>query len=387
METRNTPQEAYDPRWNHLMKPKNPQAKPYTLRESMIASGNRSFDVDALIRSEYGQKTIDMLEPYFLSEDPMDPAVVEYWAKKGLKKERVLGGPQSWNYWTIFTPLSAFDPAQQGRKYPLVLGLHGGSAGEFDGEPVFLAESTGYAQKAAQEQFILAMPEDHDAPAVLALYQYVVDHYPVDRTRVYLAGYSAGSDRSVRAALRYPKLFAGMVIGAGVPFNLIDDPQEVDTAVQYQMPFTAVGCLSDKGNHTPFYSSNPLDNPVPDFIAKLLSAEGKMTWVNNFFRINHIPYYTLEENRSYVLRQGTEAERRIGIRAQRSSTWDWAGLKHYCLDYADDKGVDLVRYVFVEGLPHYEPVDMMDMAWAYLKRFSRDPETGVLTCSEPHFAG
>lgn len=266
----------------------------------------------------------------------------------------------------------------------LCLSLFAG-AGEFDGEPVFIAESTGYARKAAEEEFILAMPEDHDTPPIMELYNYMVKNYPVDRSRVYLTGYSAGSDRSARAALRHPELFAGMLIGAGVPFNLIDDPQEIENAVKYKIPFIAVGCLSDKGNHTPFYSSNSLDNPVPDFIAKLLSAEGKMMWINRFFRINHIPYYSIEENKEYVLSQGTPAEKRIGMRAQRSKTWEWAGQLHYCLDYTDAEGIDSVRYVFVDGMPHFEPVDMMDIAWPFLKRFSRNMEDGSLVCDQPEY--
>lgn len=400
---------SYDERWDRMLQPKDPSQQPISLRESLIRSGNRDFDVDKLLCSEYGQHMIDGMEPFFLSEDPMAPSVITYWEKKGLRKERILGGPQPWNYWTIFTPLSASLPENAARKYPLVFGLHGGGAGEFDGEPVFLAESTGYARKAAQEEFILAMPEDHDTPPIMAFYRYLIHNYPVDPSRVYLTGYSAGSDRSVRAALHHPEIFAGMLIGAGVPFNVekleaqfqasIDgsivspacdiqedqEEREIENAVKYKMPFIAIGCLSDKGNHTPFYNSNPIDNPVPDFIARLLSAEGKMEWINRFFRINHIPFSSLEENREYVLSHGTDAERRIGLRAQRSKTWEWAGQKHFCLDYTDREGIDSVRYVFIEGLPHFEPVNMLDLAWPFLKRFSRDPKSGSLICSQARY--
>ena len=376
---------AYDERWNTICRPKDPSQKPFSLRESLIRSGNREFDVDRLIYSEYGQKLIEGMEPFFLSEDPMAPSVIEYWERRGLRKERILGGPQSWNYWTIFTPLSAYLPENAERKYPLVFGLHGGGAGEFDGEPVFLAESTGYARKAAQEEFILAMPEDHDAEPIMEFYRYLTTNYPVDKSSVYVTGYSAGSDRAVRAALRHPEIFAGMLIGAGVPFNLIKDENEIENAVKYKMPFIAVGCLSDKGNHTPFYSSNPIDNPVPDFISRLLQAEGKMEWINHFFRINHIPCYSLEENREYVLHHGTPAEKQIGIRAQRSKVWDWAGKKHFCLDYTDQEGIHSVRYVFIEDMPHFEPVNMLDLAWPFLKRFSRDMADGSLQCSCPEY--
>lgn len=375
----------YDSRWDRKLPSKDPRKPSLTLKESLILSANKSFDVDRLIGSAYGQKLIDMLEPYFLSDDPMDPAVVRYWEERGLRKEIVHGGPQSWNNWTIFTPLSAYRPENAGRKYPLVFGLHGGDAGEFEGESVFLAESTGYARKAAQEEFILALPEDHDAEPIMRCYRYLLEHYPVDVSRVYTTGYSAGSDRSVRVALRHPEVFAGMLIGAGVPFNLIDDEKEIENAERYKMPMIAIGCLSDKGNHTPFYSTNPLDHPTSPFIEKLLCAEGKMRWINRIFRINHIPFRSAEENRAYVEAQGTPAEKRIGMRAQRSKVFEWAGKKHYCLDYTDAEGIDSVRYVFIEDMPHYEPVNMLDLAWPFLKRFSRNPEDGSLQCSEPAF--
>ena len=41
--------------------------------------------------------------------------------------------------------------------------------------------------------------------------------------------------------------------------------------------------------------------------------------------------------------------------------------------------------IFIEDMPHFEPVDMMDLAWPFLKRFSRNPGDGSLVCSEPEF--
>lgn len=374
----------YDRRWDIPLKQKDPSRMPSSLREDLIRSGNKSFDPDRLLCSEYGQRLIDGLEPIFLSDDPMSPQVLAYWEQRGLKKERVWGGPESWNYWVIFTPLSAFRPENRDRKYPLVFAIHGGFAGEFEGESVFVAESTGYARKAAQEEFILALPEDHDTPAIMALYDHLMAHYPVDRSRVYLTGFSAGGDRSCRAALRHPELFAGILVGAGLPFNLIDDPQEIENAAKYKIPLITVGCLADKGNHTPFYRSQKPDNPVPEFIARLLTGEGKIMWINRFFRINGIKTYSLEENRDYTLTQGSPAERRIGLIAHRSKTWEWAGKTHYCLDYTDPEGTDIVRYIFIEDMPHFEPVNMMDLAWHYLRRFSRNPD-GSLNCSAPHY--
>lgn len=370
-----------DPRWNWLMIGKDPTHPRISLREGLIGSGNRSFDMDALAASAYGQKYLDGMEPVFLSDDPMDEVILNYWRERGLHKEIVHGGPQDWNDWTIFTPLSAFDPGSP-RKYPLIIGLHGGAAGKYEGEPIFMAESSCYARKAAEEEFILAMPEDHDAEPILHLYQYVVSHYPVDVERVYLAGFSAGGDRSCRAAMRYPELFAGICVGAGVPFSLIRDDEEIRRTTELKMPLIAIGCLNDKGNHTPLCRSNPLDNPVPDFIAKILSAEGKMGWIHTFFDINHVTHPSFEETIAALETVGTEEEKRIGMLAHRSYSWYWEGARHYCLDYRDRDGMQSVRYVFIEGLPHTEPVDMMDIAWPYLKRFSRRQKDHTLLCTD-----
>ena len=107
---------AYDRRWDTLVAPKEKDRPAHSLKEGLIFSGNNSFDVNRLICSEYGQKIIDGMEPFFLSTDPMDPKVVAYWREKGLKKEMVRGGPQEWNMWTIFTPVSAELPENAGRK-------------------------------------------------------------------------------------------------------------------------------------------------------------------------------------------------------------------------------------------------------------------------------
>ena len=373
---------THDPRWDVPLLPQARRGAPaLSLRESLPQAGNRFFSMDAFMRSEYGQKYLDGLAPLFLSDDPMDGKVLDYWRQRGLRKTRLWGGPQPWNEWILFTPWDAGAEATPSRRYPLLIGLHGGGAGPEAGEPLFFAESSGYARKAAQEGLILALPEDHSAEGILRLVDYMRAHYPVDPGRIYLAGYSAGGDRACAAALRRPELFAGICVGAGLPFSLRRDEGEIARAGRCGIPMIAVGCLQDKGNHTPMCQTNPLDRPVPDFVARLLTAEGKIQWVNTFFAINGIPCYSLSEIRRYLQAAGTPEEKRLGLRAQRAWSYDWAGAKHLCLDYQDAQGRNTVRYVFIEGLPHTEPVDMMDIAWPFLRRFSRS-DSGVLVMAE-----
>ena len=62
---------------------KKPNEKPTTLRELLKLSGNRYYDSDKLVNSEYGDELIK-IQAFFLSEDQMSKEVVEYWAPKRL---------------------------------------------------------------------------------------------------------------------------------------------------------------------------------------------------------------------------------------------------------------------------------------------------------------
>ena len=67
-------------------------------------------------------------------------------------------------------------------------------------------ESTPFAAKSP------ALAVQHD---VLNLINYVSSHYNVDRTRIYIAGFSAGGGMAATIAAKYPDVFAGVVDYAG----------------------------------------------------------------------------------------------------------------------------------------------------------------------------
>lgn len=52
-------------------------------------------------------------------------------------------------------------------------------------------------------------------PLALAARDYAARHYPVDRSRTYVGGFSGGSRVAIRLALAYPDLFRGALLNAG----------------------------------------------------------------------------------------------------------------------------------------------------------------------------
>jgi dienelactone hydrolase len=64
-------------------------------------------------------------------------------------------------------------------------------------------------------------------PLVLHAYRHVLDHYPVDESRVYVSGFSGGGRLAQRVALGYPDVFTGSLQFAGsvvIGENLMPPP-------------------------------------------------------------------------------------------------------------------------------------------------------------------
>lgn len=105
---------------------------------------------------------------------------------------------------------------QKRKMWPLILYLHGGS---LRGEPIERLKSYGLPHRLARQTdfpFIVVSPQClpgqtwSDPEALLRLLDEVESRYPVDRTRVYLTGFSMGGGGAWLLASRYPERFAAV---------------------------------------------------------------------------------------------------------------------------------------------------------------------------------
>lgn len=132
-------------------------------------------------------------------------------------------------------PYSLYVPKdlQEGREYPLVMFIH--DAGPCGPDPkITLAQGCGaisFAEPEWQAEhpcFVLAPQIDRhvhltnddfscskEIEDIKALLDYVVDHNPVDRKRIYTTGQSMGCMSSCELNIRYPDLFAASLLVAG----------------------------------------------------------------------------------------------------------------------------------------------------------------------------
>lgn len=136
--------------------------------------------------------------------------------------------------------MKAFVPSKLPAKPPLVVVLHGCRQ-----TPESFDTGSGFSKLATQRGFVLLYPEQREAnnsqrcfnwfrPSAIArdrgelmsirqMIEHACARHRIDRSRIYIAGLSAGGAMTSALVATYPDLFAGAAIFAGMPFGAARD--------------------------------------------------------------------------------------------------------------------------------------------------------------------
>ena len=152
---------------------------PGTTREQLAGTGH-GLDVDRIVEGPQGEAFMKTFKMYYEITDPYDPKLLEYWEKKGIKKfePTVASGKKS--DMVVYCPLEALEEGNT-KKFPLFVVIP---------HQIFETETRGYCELAAKERFIVILPKSRVIEDVYSTIVTAEKIMPVDKSRVYMGGFS-----------------------------------------------------------------------------------------------------------------------------------------------------------------------------------------------------
>ena len=374
-----------------------------TIRD-LYTTFSPNVDLEALKDSEFFFALRDMMEVVLGLPDERSPEVSAYWAKRGMVKEyHGKDKPMSWteyeaktgyrweadkykiqqNYaklWTSFVPMSAFQPENSGRKYPVVFVLHGAQNG------TFLLEGWGFVQEAARREWIVIIPSLELDDILEEILNDAKALYPVDESRVYVSGFSYGGWASNRLGNQRPDLFAAVAPCAMSMDNSRSEGSSDD--IEPVPPFDGVSRAAQKGVYMPIINiyGDKDGNRFPFFdfksepfgIVSMTEPKDLVEGVNHWLRTNGAEELSLDAVMSLKCRDDlSETERAMGIPKEAAILHSFTadGIRFHTAGFPSRDGVVRVKLIDEANIPHWPTPEMIRQVFEFFSHFSRDTLT------------
>lgn len=281
-------------------------------------------------------------------------------------------------------------------KVPLLLYFHGGGCVGLYG-----AEQSGWHDIADRENFIVVYPNaaidkkwnawdspkyPSDVAFVLALIEHMAKLHPIDRSRIYISGFSMGSMMTQAMACSYPELFA-----AAAPCNAYNEgyfetyesfflnfgAQKVEgSAEEGEKSVTRMLAdkkKSEKNYRMPVIQSLGLEDKLMDKTWPIPTADDHRIQNFNYWKVyNNIPTTDFTVNPLYE----------SGLTADDTfyEGDDWRFLHHRW--FSRDLGSpSLYEVLLAKRMPHALDLRQIEIAWRFMRKFSRNPD-GSLSITE-----
>ena len=238
---------------------------------------------------------------------------------------------------------------------PVVILLHG-----FSEDPLCPAATCGWADMAAQEGFILVAPDYVNdimstgiaVDCVMAIVNQTLETYNIDRSRVYLTGFSMGGMNTFFTSYANTEIFAAVAPMAGFPVL-----GEFETKADgYDLPTFFLTGLADDKNVAKDEAGNVAVTAMGGNVAAAALAFNGISVGEADYSIN--PWgYTPDDS-------GTQVHQ---------------NMNYFVSDfYADEYTNPMVRLVGVENTGHACSNVYASLAWDYISRFARGEDGSVV---------
>lgn len=241
------------------------------------------------------------------------------------------------------------------KKVPLVLFMCGTTC-----DPVDNCVDSGWLGQAEKENFIVISPDYNnystygETDYLISTVEYMLENYPVDRTKIYSTGFSNGGAASVALTRDYPQYFAA-ISAMGWMVDL-DDKDGVFG--KYDMPFQVVQGDGEFTEKTSTGAVRVMNDEVNAIRSLMLYNE--MISEDSAVDYDETPYwgYAPDETRVFSL-----------------GGWDWS----VCEYYKDGFTSPFAELITVND-PKHQPRDgEAEIAWEFFRHFSRDENGKIVS--------
>jgi len=299
-------------------------------------------------------------------EDEMDPGVLAYWEAYGVRKELFDQDiNESKGKYSVHTPLNM----DMNKIYPILYYSHGGF-----GTP-FQAETIGFSKLIHSEQFIAVYPfnggfSNDEAPSEFKriMDELIKKNYPIDWTRVYVSGYSSGSDASESIATQWPEMIAAVAPcpGSNAMYNSLCriTPLAYEKCKDNQVPLLCVGGTMDFGDPFPFPDKECYEN--------------FNIWAKEIALVHNYQPISFEESRILIKSTDDLTKKAVGLNF--NHTWiehfeerDW-----FFGEFYDVNNRPVITFIIGDGIPHITSGIHATLVYNWLKQWSRNPKTKEL---------
>ncbi len=232
---------------------------------------------------------------------------------------------------------------------PLVLVLHG-----FGDDPLYTVKGCGWAVRAAEEGFVVIAPDyDSQNPEkILSVVDYAKKTYPIDKSRIYVTGFSMGGATTGILGLSHPELFAAMS-----PMGATGASYEGADAAAFDIPFCIIVGSIDTSNVVTNEAGQPVIRGIDNGGLKTLLDFNEIDCGKADYEAN--PYWGYTPDSLHILHD--------------------KGLSFEVNSFRKKGYVNpIVQLVTFIGAGHANADYMATIAWDFMKRFSRGEDGSVI---------
>lgn len=345
------------------------------------------------INSPTGEWVANQYKFYFQGYKEDDPEIYEYWESLGMKREIYHIDNKTEKY-IVFTPMNA-----ETEKFPVMFVMHGGSA------TPYITEWYGFVEEAAERGYMVVIPEweaslskeqeaevkasgldSYEAYATKKVIDELLENgYPMDTTRMYVAGISGGGNAAAYVAAGLPEYFAASspATGAAIQGN------GVATAAADKTMYEQLAGIREYGGQAMMMIYGLWDSeyrwPVTENVVEGGFKANKLTVAE---RIENVNIWfascgavkdpeTVESVAALIAANNGKASSYFGISFDNeySKTYE---VEYYFGDSYNENGDVIVRYMAIENGPHFVSPMWASEFYDFCEHYSRDPETHML---------